>query len=232
MTDVDARSPGVSIVLPCHDEEATVLGAVGAAHDVGRRTHQRFEVIVVDDGSTDATPAVAAEAAARFDGVRVVSHVRTRGYGAALRTGLAAARLPYVLLVDGELDIEPAELGRFVAHAGEADLLVGYRVDGHGRSTLRWPSRVRSRVARALFGLPVRDPDCPVKLIRRDVLAGVELSSANATVGTELVARCLRAGASVRELGVATRRRASTRGRERRYGTVRELLELRHVLGS
>src|SRR5207247_752352 len=83
-------------------------------------------------------------------GLRVVSHVRTRGYGAALRTGLAAARLPYVLLLDGELDVEPAELGRFVAHAGEADLLVGYRLDGRGRSTLRWPSRVRSRVARSL----------------------------------------------------------------------------------
>ena len=219
-------------MLPCHDEEATVLGAVGVAHDAGRRTHLRFEVIVVDDGSTDATPAVAAEAAARFDGVRVVSHVRTRGYGAALRTGLAAARLPYVLLVDGELDVEPAELGRFVAHAGEADLLVGYRVDGHGRSILRWPSRVRSRLARVLFGLPVRDPDCPVKLIRRDVLAGVELSSENATLGTELVARCLRAGVSVRELAVATRRRGAVRGRERRYGTVRELLALRHVLGS
>jgi len=232
MTDVDERAAGVSIVLPCHDEEATVLGAVGVAHDAGRRTHLRFEVIVVDDGSTDATPAVAAEAAARFDRVRVVSHVRTRGYGAALRTGLAAARLPYVLLVDGETDVEPAELGRFVAHAGEADLIVGYRVDGRGRSSLRWPTRLRSRVARALFGLPVRDPDCPVKLIRREALHGVELASENATLGTELVARCLRAGVPIKELAVATRQSGSPRSRERRYGTVRELIALRHVLGS
>ena len=106
---------GVSIVLPCHDEEANVAAAVRMACRAGRMNAQAYEVIVVDDGSRDATNAVATRLAAGDPHVHVVAHPRNRGYGAALRTGIAAAQQPWVLLTDADLQFDLVDLAGFVA---------------------------------------------------------------------------------------------------------------------
>src|SRR5262249_51829818 len=115
MTAVLAAPPftaleGVSIVLPFHDEAPNLVAAVRVASEAGRRNAFAHEVIVVDDASRDRPLSIAPSLAASAPAVRVVVHPTNLGYGAALRSGIAAARQPWVLLTDADLQLDLAEL--------------------------------------------------------------------------------------------------------------------------
>ena len=133
--------PGVSIVLPCHNEEANVAAAVRMACRAGSMNAQAYEVIVVDDGSRDATNAVATRLAAGDPHVHVVTHPRNRGYGAALRTGIAAATQPWVLLTDADLQFDLVDLAGFVPLAADHDLIAGCAACATTRAGGGWPRR-------------------------------------------------------------------------------------------
>jgi glycosyltransferase involved in cell wall biosynthesis len=193
---------GVSIVLPCFNEAPNVADAVRAAI-VAAETHAAdFEVIVVDDGSTDATAQIAARLADADRRVRLVMHPSNRGYGGALRTGLRAARMPWVLLTDADLQFDLRELGAFVPLASEADLIAGWRIARQDPAHRRLNAAAWNWLMRRRFDLPVRDVDCAFKLVRRDLLEEIALTSGGAMISTELVVRAVAAGAVVREVGV------------------------------
>jgi glycosyltransferase involved in cell wall biosynthesis len=196
--------PGVSIVLPCHDEAPNVAEAVRTASAAGLRYAHAHEVIVVDDGSSDETRAIATRMAAADPAVRVVVHPHNLGYGAALRSGIAAARQPWVLLTDADLQFDLDQLGDFVPFADDRDVLVGYRIerqDPRGRiiAAAGW-----NRLVRLAFRLPVRDVDCAFKLLRRDALQRIgPLGSDGAVISTELLAKARRAGIPIAEVPVS-----------------------------
>jgi glycosyltransferase involved in cell wall biosynthesis len=199
---------GLSIVLPCHDEEANVTRMLFEARAAARRVAAAHELIVVDDGSTDGTRA-AAEA---FAGARVVVHETNLGYGAAIRSGVAAARMPWVFLTDADRQFDLRELEVFSARAEHADAIVGRRVKRADPLYRRVNARLWNALVRSMFDLPVSDVDCAFKLIRRERLAGVELSCGGATISTELLARLRHGGARIEELDV--RHRARSAGRQ------------------
>ncbi|MEA2473536.1 MAG: hypothetical protein QOE06_1451 [Thermoleophilaceae bacterium] len=199
--------PGLTVILPSHNEEENVAAAVSAARSAARRYALRHEIVIVDDGSTDGTGAMAAMLARAAPGVRVVTHERNRGYGAAVRSGIAAATMPWILLTDGDLQFDLLELEAFVPHAARADLVVGRRVvraDPPGR---RLAAGVWNALVRRAFHLPVHDVDCAFKLMRSDFVQGLELTADGAMVSTELLARSLRGGATIVELDVGHRPR-------------------------
>src|SRR5215217_6683007 len=125
---VVGRLRGLSIVLPCHDEAENVERAIDEATAAGELVADAHEVIVVDDGSADATRELAAARAAEDPRVRVLVHDGNRGYGAALRTGFAAARLEWIFLTDADLQFDMTELARFAPLAPSSDVVAGYRV--------------------------------------------------------------------------------------------------------
>jgi glycosyltransferase involved in cell wall biosynthesis len=185
--------PGLSVVLPCHDEQATVAGAVRQAVAAAARVSEDYEVIVVDDGSGDDTPAEAARLVGRAPRVRLFVHPRTLGRGAALRTGIAAARMPWVLLLDPGVRLDAGELEGFARLAGSADVVAGRR----------HPLRRRTREAawgglvRRLLRLPAGEVECAFTLVRRELLDEVALRAG----GAELVVSSRAAGARVVECG-------------------------------
>jgi glycosyltransferase involved in cell wall biosynthesis len=226
---------GVSIVLPCHDEAPNVEAAVRMASAAGHRYAYAHEVIVVDDGSRDDTRAIATRLAAEDPAVRVVVHERNLGYGAALRSGIAAARQPWVLLTDADLQFDLDQLGEFVPLSDDHDVLVGYRIerqDPRGRivAAAGW-----NWLVHRAFRLPVRDVDCAFKLIRRELLDGLALVADGAMISTELLVGCLARGGRLAELGVQHRPRPAGRqsGTSPRVvaRAFRELLALRRRLG-
>ena len=201
--------PGVSIVLPCFDEEENVVEAIRAARLAGRRAARAHEVIVVDDGSRDRTRERALAAAAEDADVRVVVHEDNLGYGAALRSGIAAASQPWILLTDADLQFDLTQLEDFLPFTGQADLLLGRRIlrmDPLGR---RISADLWNRLVRFVFRLPVRDVDCAFKLVRAELVGGIQLTCSGAMISTELVVRCIRRGARVRQLGVRHRPRVA-----------------------
>jgi glycosyltransferase involved in cell wall biosynthesis len=191
------RLPGISIVVPAHNEAGNVGRAVASLRAAAAASADEVEVIVVDDGSTDATAAEAAGA-----GAQLVRHAANRGYGGAVRSGLEAVTLPWTWLVDADNQFDPAELTTLVARAAEADLVLGFRP--HRAEGLRRAVAARAwrGLAEGVLGPLTVDVDCAFKLMRTDVLRRLRLTSEGAAVSAELVARARRAGATVVEVPV------------------------------
>jgi glycosyltransferase involved in cell wall biosynthesis len=205
----DLRLPGLTVVLPCLDEEANVEPAVGEALAAAEACASAVEVIVVDDGSRDATRARAERLAERDDRVRVIVHEDNRGYGAAVRSGIDAARMPWILLTDGDRQFDLRELREFLPLAAGHELVAGYRLDRQDGLGRRLAGRAWSRLMRRTFGFGVLDVDCAFKLLRASAVQRLELSSDGAMVSAELLARGVRDGWRIAELGVHHRPRVA-----------------------
>jgi glycosyltransferase involved in cell wall biosynthesis len=198
---------GVSVVLPAHNEEENLAEAIREAMTAAEQVSRQQEVIVVDDGSHDATAALAKALAAMDSRVRLVRHEHNRGYGCAIRSGIAAARMDWVLLTDADLQFDLSQLTEFVPHTADAQLVVGYRAKREDPLMRRLNARGWNALVHLLFHLPVRDVDAAFKLIRRDALDGVDFVSTGAAIDTELLAKASRNGARIVELPVTHRPR-------------------------
>jgi glycosyltransferase involved in cell wall biosynthesis len=214
---------GLSVVLACFDDDDNIERAVHSAADAAAAASDDYEVIVVDDGSSDRTLPLASELARRDPRLRVLVHPRKRGYGATVRTGIDAARMPWILLTDAALPVDLHDLQSFLPVAGHADVVVGWRNPRGHRLIGRLGIGARELLMRHVFGVPVHDADCPFKLVRRELLGSLTLRHAGATVGAEIVLRALAAGGRVHEVEVRahpdharTRRRPHLRRHARR----------------
>ena len=196
------RLEAVSIVLPCFDEVDNLAEAVRAAHRAGRLAAGRHEVIVVDDGSSDGTGELARRLAAGDPRVRLVVHAENRGYGAALRSGIAAASMPWIFLTDADLQFNLSDLRRLVSYADDFDLVAGRRVNRRDPPLRRLNAAAWNWLVRRVYDVPLHDVDCAFKLVRHDLLERIELTSSGATISTELILACVKAGARIAEVEV------------------------------
>ena len=201
-----ARVPRLSYFFPAHNEEANLAGLVEEALETLPGLADTFEIIAVDDGSRDRTRAIADElAAAHPHLVRVVHHPTNLGYGAALRSGLGAARYELVAFTDGDRQFRVADLGRLterLAGADQPDVVVGFRIKRADPVVRTIYARLYRLANRIFFGLRVTDVDCACKLFRRDALASLRVESGGAFFSAELLIKLRAAGRSVVEVGV------------------------------
>jgi glycosyltransferase involved in cell wall biosynthesis len=200
---------GISFVLPCHDEAENIEAAIHAATAAAARCALDHEIIVVDDGSSDATAAIAARMAAEDHHVRLVVHAHNRGYGDAVRSGMQAATMDWVFLTDADLQFDLDELEDFLPYADRADLIVGWRIQRQDPWNRRLNAAAWNWLVRRTFGLAVRDVDCAFKLMRRDLLQACDLRAGGAVISTELLVKLLGHGARLREIGVHHRPRVA-----------------------
>jgi glycosyltransferase involved in cell wall biosynthesis len=192
----------LSIVLPCFNEEENVGEAVGNALAAASTCSERYEVVVVDDGSTDATVNVLSDLIASDGHVRAIVHERNRGYGEALRSGIRAAQMDWVLLADSDLQFDLRDLEDFMPLTDSADAIWGWRILRQDTLLRRVFASAWNRLMRALFALPVRDVDCGFKLIRASILRRFELQTTGAMISTELAVQCSAQGARFAEIGI------------------------------
>ncbi|WP_445152204.1 glycosyltransferase family 2 protein [Baekduia sp. Peel2402] len=185
--------PGLTVVLPAHDEAGNILGAIDDATAAAERFAVRHEIVVVDDGSTDST-APLVERLDRSD-VVLVRHGENRGYGAALRSGLAAARMPWILITDADHQFDLQQLGHLASAAHDADLVLGWRIARQDPLARRAAGWTWNRLVTLTLGLRVLDVDCAFKLVRRRVVQDLDLRSDGAAISAELVLRGREAGA-------------------------------------
>src|SRR4029077_3298474 len=163
-----ARVGRLSYFFPAHNEEANLEGLVAEALEALPALAETFEIIAVDDGSKDRTPAIADELAVRHPGtVRVVHHPTNYGYGAALRSGFAASRYDLIAFTDGDRQFKVADLGRLterMAATDHPDVVVGFRIKRADPLVRTLYARAYRLANRIFFGLTVTDIDCACKL--------------------------------------------------------------------
>jgi len=199
-----ARLPSLSYFFPAHNEEANLEGLVTEALETLPSLAETFEIVIVDDGSKDATPAMADALADAHPEVRAVHHPTNLGYGAALRTGFAAARFDHLAFTDGDRQFRVADLGRLIERlqSGRADAVVGFRIRRADPLVRTLYARAYRLANRLFFGLRIRDVDCACKLFTRKALEGVSVESGGAFFSAELLIKLSARGRRVDEVGV------------------------------
>jgi glycosyltransferase involved in cell wall biosynthesis len=199
-----ARVDRLSYFFPAHNEAENLGPLVDEALEVLPTLARTFEIVIVDDGSRDDTPEMAdGLAAAHPDVVRAVHHPTNLGYGAALRSGLRAARYELVCFTDGDRQFRVADLGRLLAALQpEIDVVAGYRIHRADPLIRTVYARLYHLANRIFFGLRVRDVDCACKLFRREALRGLRVESGGAFFSAELLIKLGESGRRIAEVGV------------------------------
>jgi glycosyltransferase involved in cell wall biosynthesis len=200
----------LTIFFPMWNEEELIRTTVAAGREAAEELVLAgeigtYEIVVIDDASTDATGSIADELAAADPHVRVVHHATNRKLGGCLKTGFAEARGELVLYTDADLPFDMAELAKAVRllRIYDADIVSAYRLDRIGEGPRRFVySYVYNFAVRYLFNLRVRDVNFAFKLLRRDVLDNVELKSEGSFIDVELLARASNLGFHIVQFGV------------------------------
>lgn len=197
----------LSYFFPAHNEEANLADLVEEALATLPELAETFEIIAVDDGSRDATATVAQGLADEHpDVVRLIRHPVNLGYGAALRSGFAAARYELIAFTDGDRQFKVADVGRLterLAAPDAPDVVVGFRIKRADPIVRTLYARAYRLANRIFFGLRVTDVDCACKLVRREALDGLRVESGGAFFSAELLIKLQAAGRRVAEVGVS-----------------------------
>jgi dolichol-phosphate mannosyltransferase len=201
--------PSVSLVLPAWNESDVIASAIDEAEAALREIADCYEIIVVDDGSTDDTSALVQQAARRNPSVKLLQHSPNQGYGAALRSGFAAASMDLVAFTDADCQFDLSELDRFLLLSKRYDIVCGYRIDRKDTPLRCLYSKGYNLLVRILLGTGVRDVDCALKMFRRDVAKDLRISGNGFLVNSELLVQAHRQGRSVVEVGVSHRPRTA-----------------------
>jgi glycosyltransferase involved in cell wall biosynthesis len=197
-----ARPPLVSVVIPCLNEAETIVECVAHARDALQAHDLHGEVIVADNGSSDGSPDLAAEAGAR------VVHEPRRGYGSAYLAGFGAARGEYVVMADADLTYDFADIPRFVEQleAG-AQLVMGDRMDNIHPGAMPWLHRyvgnpILTGVLNLFFRTGVKDAHCGMRGFRRDILPVLDLRTTGMEFASEMVIRAAKEHLDIRQLPI------------------------------
>jgi len=192
----------LSVVLPAHNEEANIEAVVRDCLAKLPAMAEDFEIVVVDDGSRDATPQIIDRLAREDPRVVALHHPVNRGYGDALMTGFAHTRGDYVMFMDSDRQFDIADLERLLPYMGRYDIVAGYRIRRRDPPLRLLYARIFNLAVRLFFGLRLRDVDCAFKVFRGDLLRGIHLEFGGALINTEILAKARHRGATLTEVGV------------------------------
>ena len=198
------KFPSLSVFFPAYNDAPSLPDLLAKAFAVLEAHVDDYEVIVINDGSWDNTPAVLEELRPRYaPRLRVVTHETNQGYGAALRSGFAAASRDFVFYTDGDGQYDPGELPKLLAEMAPGVVLVnGYKLERNDPRHRIWIGNAYNLFARLLFRVRIRDIDCDFRLIRGETLRGLRLQSTSGTICVELVRKLELSGGRVVEVGV------------------------------
>lgn len=195
--------PGISVFFPAYNDAKSIGKLIADASDVLPALTDDYEIIVVNDGSTDETADVLRELTKSNERLRVVSHETNKGYGAALQSGFRAASKDLIFYTDGDGQYDVRELSLlFEKLTDETDIVNGYKIQRADRKRRKILGESYNRMARFFFRLPIRDVDCDFRLIRKRALDGVNLTSTSGGICVELVYKLKRKGCNFTEIAV------------------------------
>jgi len=196
------RLKELSVFFPFYNEEANIEAQTKDALRIIPRFADKFEIILVDDGSDDKTEEIGQKLARKYRSVKIIRHRVNKGYGGALKTGFKNSRYKWVFFTDGDRQFKLTDLSRLIKEVDKADLIVGYRQKRADPPIRLLNAKLFNLLIRILFGLKVRDVDCAFKLIKKKVLDDIKLESDGALLSSELLIKAQKKGHKIIEVPV------------------------------
>ncbi len=197
------RPVSISVFFPAFNDAETIAAMVTDALAVLPALTDDYEVLVVNDGSTDATPAVLEELERASPHVKVIHHASNKGYGAALRTGFSAAGKELIFYTDGDRQYDARELTTLLPLMTDGvDVVNGYKIKRADNRRRILIGAIYNKLARLLFQVPIRDVDCDFRLVRQSAIRQIELNSSSGVICVELVRKLHQAGRVFAEVPV------------------------------
>jgi glycosyltransferase involved in cell wall biosynthesis len=195
--------PDISVIFPAFNEEENIRCTVETAIKMLPEIATRWEIIVVDDGSSDTTALICDDLKARYPEVEVIPHGQNRGYGAALKSGIMSAKYDLIFFSDSDGQFNLRDLEQLICWSKDYDIVAGYRAKRHDPLYRRINALGWNVLVRLALGIKVRDIDCAFKLFRREVFDYIQIRSVGAMVNTEILAQAIKLGTRIREVKVS-----------------------------
>jgi glycosyltransferase involved in cell wall biosynthesis len=193
----------ITAFFPAYNDAGTIASMVVTADRTLRALTDDYEVIVVNDGSPDHTAEVLSDLQSRYPKLRGVTHKKNRGYGGALRSGFEHASKELVCYTDGDAQYDPREFQLLVEHLrDDVDVVQGYKIQRNDPLHRIVIGKLYHTVVRTMFGLPIRDVDCDLRLIRRHVFDTVHLTRDSGVICVEMMTKIAQGGFRITEVPV------------------------------
>ena len=189
------RVSSISAVFPAYNDGGSIASMVSTASIALRQVSNEYEIVVVNDGSSDYTATVLDELKSKYPELRVIHHPTNKGYGAALRTGFNTATKEWIFYTDGDSQYNPLELTLLVdaLHNG-VDAVNGYKLSRNDSLLRVIVGRAYHNLVKIFFGIRIRDVDCDFRLLPRRILEEIELESISGAICLEMVKKIEDAG--------------------------------------
>ena len=210
-TPPEQEPQSISVFFPCYNEAENIRPLVEKTISVLRELTDDFEIILVNDGSTDGTTEIIDSLTAGSQTVRAVHHETNLGYGAALQSGFRAAAKELVFYTDGDAQFDIAELPQLLPLIKEYDIVSCYRLNRRDNLIRKLNAWCWTKFVCMMFGMKIRDIDCAFKLFKRKIFDDIQMHSTGALIDTEILARAKRKGYTITQLGVHHYRRQAGR---------------------
>jgi glycosyltransferase involved in cell wall biosynthesis len=196
-------APSLTVFFPAYNDSGTIASLVITALQSAAKLTSNYEIIVVNDGSSDSTAQILDELARLYPQLRVVTHDVNRGYGGALRTGFATASKDVVFYTDGDAQYDPSEIAvLWPALTPGVDLVNGYKISRSDPLHRIIIGRIYHHTVKILFGLHVSDVDCDFRLLRRSIFDRVHLEKNSGVICLEMMKKIQDAGFNIVEVPV------------------------------
>lgn len=169
------ESPYLSLVIPAYNEQENIPTLLQRIEAALNQTGKPFEVVIIDDGSTDSTPKLLADAMQLKPWLRVLRMTQNRGQSAAFEAGFKAARGQVIATIDADLQNDPEEIPRLLPMLDGYDMITGWRKDRHDTTFRRFQTRIANRVRNWLSDETINDSASSLKLYKRHCVEGLKL---------------------------------------------------------
>lgn len=197
------KRPSVSVFFPCFNDAKTIGKLINTSIKVLKKVSSSYEVIVINDGSTDNSKEVVEEIVKKNKKVRLINHSKNKGYGGALRTGFKAAKKNLIFYTDGDGQYDVNEIALLLPMmTPDVNFVNGIKMRRGDLPYRVFFGNLHKFINRWLFWLPVYDVDCDFRLIRKNLIEKIKLKSNSGSICIELVKKAERAGAVFRQISV------------------------------
>lgn len=192
----------ISVILPAFNEQENIREAITDIEAFMKKRFRSYEIIVVNDGSTDQTKSIVKELLRHNPHIRLVNHSNNIGYGATLRDGFAVSTKQLIFYTDADRQYDIRDLDTFLSYIPSYDIIAGYRFHRQDPAMRLFVAAVYNIMIRMLYGLTERDVDCSFKLFTRDVVRGLSLKADTGLIDVEIFIKALKQGFRLKQIPV------------------------------